>query len=253
MILVNKVEIPQDSIFHEMQYHPAETIEEAQFKASRSLIIDELFRQRALQLELIEPQQPLSDEVVDKILETDLSLPVATEDDCLVYYQANLDKFKTFPLIAARHILLKAAPDDLTARDEMRELAEQIIATLQQQPDQFSQLARQYSACPSRETGGELGQISKGQTVPEFESQLQRAEAGLVNFPIETRYGFHVVWIEKKIAGKQLTFDMVRERIETYLNEKVKRKAIAQYIAQRISEAEIEGIDLGVDERQTMQ
>jgi peptidyl-prolyl cis-trans isomerase C len=46
---------------------------------------------------------------------------------------------------------------------------------------------------------------------------------------------------------------MVKERIENYLNEKVRRKAIAQYIAQRINEADIEGIDLGVDERQTMQ
>jgi peptidyl-prolyl cis-trans isomerase C len=170
-----------------------------------------------------------------------------------VYYQANRDKFKTFPLVAARHILLKAAPDDFNARDEMRELAVQIIDQLQQDPSRFSELAQQYSACPSKEMGGELGQISKGQTVPEFETQLQRNGQGLVTFPIETRYGIHIVWIDQKIEGKQLTFDMVKERIENYLNEKVRRKAIAQYIAQRINEADIEGIDLGVDERQTMQ
>jgi peptidyl-prolyl cis-trans isomerase C len=236
-----------------MQYHPAESIEEAQFKASRSLIIDELFRQRAVELNLISQQESLSDEVVDKVLAADLSLPSATEKDCRVYYQANRDKFKTFPLVAARHILLKAAPDDFNARDEMRELAVQIIDQLQQDPSRFSELAQQYSACPSKEMGGELGQISKGQTVPEFETQLQRNGQGLVTFPIETRYGIHIVWIDQKIEGKQLTFDMVKERIENYLNEKVRRKAIAQYIAQRINEADIEGIDLGVDERQTMQ
>ncbi len=253
MIAVNKVEISNDSIFHEMQYHPAESMGEAQFKASQSLIINELFRQRAVELELICEGENITDELVEKVLVSDVDTPLAMDEDCRVYYQANLEKFKTFPLVAARHILLKAAPDDLEARDELRELAKNLLDQIKQEPEQFAQFARQYSACSSKETGGELGQISKGQTVPEFESQLQRNEEGLVSYPVETRYGFHIVWIDQKIEGKQLTFDMVKERIASYLNEKVRRKAIAQYIAQRINESDIEGIDLAVDERHTMQ
>ncbi|WP_144392743.1 peptidylprolyl isomerase [Pleionea sediminis] len=253
MITVNKIEIPKDSIFNEMQYHPAEQLEEAQFKASRSLIIDELFRQRAVELTLIKESEKMNDEIVEQVLQTDVESPVASANDCETYYQSNKEKFVTFPLLEVRHILLQAAPDDFETRDEMRELAVTLIRTLENDVAAFKSLAKQYSACPSKEVGGSLGQLSKGQTVPEFEEQLQRFETGLVTMPIESRYGLHVVDIVRKVDGNQLPFEMVSDRIENYLNEKVQRKSIAQYIARRIIESEIKGIELGVDERNAMQ
>ncbi len=253
MITVNKQEIPQDAIFNEMQYHPANSLDEAQFLASRSLIIEELIRQRAVDLSLLGDEDSLSDDIHDKVLEHDVKTPSATQEDCQRYYDQNQIKFKTFPLIAARHILLKAAPEELDEREKLREHAEQLIEQLKGDPEKFAMLAKQFSACPSKETGGQLGQLSKGQTVPEFESALVRFDEGLIPTPIESRYGIHVVLIDQKIEGKQMPFDMVEQQINDYLSEKVERKAIAQYLAQLINEANIEGIDLGVDERHAMQ
>ncbi len=253
MITVNTIEIPQDAIFNEMQYHPSENIEEAQFKASRSLIIDELFRQRALELDLIGESEVLSESVIDQVIENDVKVPKASTADCQTYYYANKHKFSTFPLLEVKHILLKAAPDDLEDREQMHAIAIELIEQLKQQPDSFEAAAKQYSVCPSKTLGGSLGQLSKGQTVPEFEQQLLRFPAGLVLMPIETRYGLHVVYIERKIEGKQLPYNSVSQKIEHYLNEKVHRKSIAQYIAKRILVSDIRGIDLDVDDRDVMQ
>ena len=60
----------------------------------------------------------------------------------------------------------------------------------------------------------------------------------------QTRYGLHVVALDRQIEGVALPFEMVRERIATWLNEKVRRQAIKQYIAILAGRAEIVGIDL---------
>jgi peptidyl-prolyl cis-trans isomerase C len=64
--------------------------------------------------------------------------------------------------------------------------------------------------------------------------------------PVATRYGLHVVFIDHKVEGKALPYEAVREDIEQYLNEKVRRKAIAQYIQTLIADAEITGYDFDV-------
>ena len=56
------------------------------------------------------------------------------------------------------------------------------------------------------------------------------AEEGLIPFAIESRYGFHVVMVDRRIEGVALPFEYVKDRIVGYLNEKVQRKATAQYI-----------------------
>lgn len=253
MITVNTIKIPKDAIFNEMQYHPSNNIDEAQFRASRSLIIDELFRQRAMELNLLSQDETLNDSIVDQVINKDVVSPQATPEDCETYYRGNKDKFVTFPLMEVKHILLKAAPEDHEERDNMRQVAAELLSQLTKQPELFEKFVKQYSACPSREVGGSLGQLSKGQTVPEFEQQLLRFPTGLVPTAIETRYGLHIVHIDRKIEGKQLPFDMVADKIERYLNEKVHRKAIAQYIAQRILTSDIAGIELNVDDRHVMQ
>ena len=106
---------------------------------------------------------------------------------------------------------------------------------------------------PFSETGGQLGQLGKGQTVPEFERQLFNCQLGLASSPLESRYGVHVAYIDRRVDGKALPYDMVKERISDYLNEKVRRKAIAQYIHTLISNAEIEGFDFSVSDSPLMQ
>lgn len=93
--------------------------------------------------------------------------------------------------------------------------------------------------------GGSLGQIGKGQTVPEFEKKLQRLSEGLSEVPIESRYGFHVVHIKRKVDGKQLEYPMVADKIKHYLTQKASQLSIQAYIQSLVESAKIEGIKIG--------
>ena len=261
MIRVNNTEFDETAIIKEMQYHTADSHTEAKNKASEALIISELLKQRAsiLGLDGTGVQVSMSDgegteeAFLEKLLALEVDFPKANEDDCRNYFNANPKKFMTTPLIEAKHILLDAAPDDANGRSEAIELAEQLISRLDDDPKSFSNLASLHSKCPSKKTGGHLGQLSKGQTVPEFERQLFNCALGLASAPLESRYGVHIVYIDRRVEGKVLPYEMVKQRISDYLNEKVRRKAIAQYIHTLISDAEIGGFDFKVSDSPLMQ
>lgn len=255
MIEVNHAVIDESRLFAEAQYHPASSKEEALAKASEALIIAELLKQRAVDLG-IEPANDDAkaddDDYLEQLIEKDVDLPEADEQACRHYYDNNQQRFMSSPLLELRHILLAAAPDDDTDRVEAKIIAEEIIQQLGK-GESFAELASKHSLCPSAKMGGSLGQVSKGQTVPEFERQVFRVEQGLLPDPVETRYGFHVVMVDRHVPGKQLPFEAVREKIAEYLDTKVRHKAIAQYIQTLIADASIKGYQFDVNGSALMQ
>ncbi|WP_209327955.1 peptidylprolyl isomerase [Pseudoalteromonas sp. PA2MD11] len=253
MITVNNHTISESDILHEMQYHPANDHRAAMVNAAESLIIGELLQQRASHLKLTDHankgsstlSEQQQNDLLNQLIKKEVFIPTASEQECKHYYNQNKAKFTTPPLIAARHILLAAPHEDEHARATAFTLAEHIIATLVQGAD-FSELAKLHSKCDSATLGGQLGQLSKGQTVSEFERPVFSADEGLINYPIETRFGYHIVYVDFKEDGKQLPYEAVKLRIQNYLNKKVERKAIAQYIQLLIADAKIEGFDFNV-------
>jgi len=286
MIRVNETTFNENVIMHEMQYHTGTSQREAMIKASESLIISELLKQRARSLGLLDSNLGnvasetvaeqriksgkgfstrkndddnvesacVDDEAFSEALfEREVEMPSASEADCRLYYDNNLDKFCTTPLLAVSHILLAANPENELERIEAEDKAKLLIRKLDQDISIFASLAAEHSICPSKKTQGQLGQITKGQTVPEFERQLFSCQPGLVLKPLESRYGIHVVNIDHRVEGRQMEYSMVQKRIADYLNEKVRRKAIAQYIEQLIAAADIEGFDFSVSDSPLMQ
>lgn len=255
MIEVNQQVIEESSLFAEAQYHPADSKEEALAKASETLIIAELLKQRAQQLGIEVPSsdtEASDDDFLEQLINRDVDLPTADQNACRQYYESNPQRFVSSPLLEVRHILVAAAPDDDVERVEAKTIAEQLIIKLKE-GESFAELAKKHSRCPSSQTGGSLGQLSKGQTVPEFERQVFRAEEGFMREPVETRYGFHVVLVDRHVPGEQLPFETVEDKIAEYLDTKVRNKAIAQYIQVLIADAEIKGYQFDVNGSPLMQ
>lgn len=250
-VSVNGVTIPRDAIARETQNHPAATPIDAWRAAARALAIRELLLQEARRINLA--AAPLSDEegrletveeaLIRQVVEIEVATPKADEAACRRYYDNNRARFRTAPLHEASHILLPAA--DAGARRQARDRAAGLIAELQAQPERFAELARIHSACPSAAQGGNLGQIGPGQTVEEFEKALATAPVGRVApEAVESRFGLHVVELARRIEGRDLPFEMVRDRIAGWLEEKVRRTALHQYISMLAARASVEGIDL---------
>ncbi len=264
MIEVNQQPISEADIFAEMQYHPATDKRAAMVAAAQSLIIEKLLCQRAntlgLAVQIVNTQQQedaklrqaAQDRLIQQVVDAEVKVPAANSADCELYYQQNPDKFVSSPLLEVRHILLACAPDDHQGRASAQLQAETLITQIQAGAA-FAVLASQFSACSTKDCGGLLGQISKGQTVPELERPLFRLQPGLLPYPLESRYGLHVVEVLHRVDGQLLPYHAVAQRIADFLNEKVRRKAISQYLTQLIANAEISGFDFAVQPSPLMQ
>jgi peptidyl-prolyl cis-trans isomerase C len=92
-------------------------------------------------------------------------------------------------VVHARHILFQVTPS--VNVPEVRARAEQTLAEVLAAPEVFETRAAQLSNCPSGQTGGNLGQIGRGDTAPEFERAVFRlGPTGILPELVKSRYGF---------------------------------------------------------------
>ena len=252
-VSVNGVSIARDAIQREMQHHAAAKPIAAWQQAARALAIRELLLQEARRLAIA--PQPLSDDdgrretddeaIMRALVEREVTVPEPDDATCRRFYENNQSRFRSPDIYEASHILFAALLADHKAHAQAHADAAGVLATLHENPNCFATLARAYSRCPSAAQGGNLGQITAGQTTPEFEQALFALEHGqLCEAPVATRYGFHVIRLDRKHEGRTLLYEVVAARIADYLRESVRRRADAQYVARLASAARIEGIDL---------
>jgi peptidyl-prolyl cis-trans isomerase C len=252
-VRVNGQEISSATITREIQNHPADSPRAARESAARALVVRELLLQEARRCGLHGEQQDLGegqretreDALVRELLDKVLDLPRPSEDECLRFYKNNLKRFRSPPIWEPAHILVSYRVEDTKAKDDAKRLANQLAAVVCQHPDRFEDFARTHSACPSREQGGNLGQITPGQTTPEFEQALEHMTPGTITEePVETSYGYHVIRLERRVDEQTLPFESVREKIADYLADSVFRRAVRQYVSLLAGQAKIEGIDI---------
>ena len=247
IISVDGVVIEETALATELQYHQNPSFEVVVQKAGQALVVKQLLIAQAAK-EGINIRSDNEEEILQKLISDNVSYAEPTDEDCLRYFENNSQKFTTEPLMEVDHILLAAAKDDLPSREVAKNTAKELIIRLKQDPLQFPALADKYSACPSKKTGGSLGQLSKGQTVPEFERQLRTLAQGLADKPLESRYGFHVVNVTRKIDGKALEYSMVEDKVRGYLTHRASHLAIQAYIQSLIEKADIQGITMKFSE-----
>lgn len=252
-VRVNGIEISRAAIAREIQNHPAENAAEAARETTRALVIRELLLQEASRLGI--EADPMADAdgrreieeeaLIRQLLEEEVETPRADQPSCRRFYEANLKRFRSEDLFEAAHILFAARQDDADAHASAVSQARHAAAALRDRPDRFAGLAEVLSACPSGKVGGSLGQLTAGQVTPEFAEALAAMRPGEITAePVTTRYGAHVIRLDRRIEGMTLPFEAAERQIADYLEESVWRRAVAQYISILAGRAEIEGIDL---------
>ncbi len=242
-ISINGVLISGQSVADEEKNHAeAQSPHEA---ARYTLAVRELLLQRARETGLCaEDEGVAGDEVLDTLLEREVATPQPNEDECRRYYETHTAQFRSGDLVEASHILFAVTPN--APVNEIRATAEATLRAVVAGPQRFAEFAASHSNCPSSEQGGNLGQLKRGETVPEFETPLFDGDAtGVVPRLINTRYGFHIIHVAHRIDGKQLPFEMVNDRIAEFLSDQVQRNALRQYVQILAGKAKISGIDLG--------
>ena len=132
-------------------------------------------------------------------------------------------------LVYARHILFAVTPG--APLQAIRAKAEETLLTPEREPERFEALARECSNCSSGASGGNLGQLTRDEIVPEFAAAVfDSRRTGLLSSLVRTRYGFHIVVVDQRVAGQTVPFEAVRERIAAELRELVQERALRQYV-----------------------
>jgi peptidyl-prolyl cis-trans isomerase C len=252
-VMVGGREIPVADIAAEAQNHPAPSAEAAWEAAAEALAIRQLLVDEAERLGLDPGQacdadgQELTreDALIDALLAQAIQTPKADEDTCRRFFDNHPERFTTPLLVEAAHILIEADPDDQFAMGLATGDARTLIRELEADLSLFADLARTRSACPSREQGGNLGQVQAGQMVKPFEEALFALPSDTLCLgPVRTRFGVHMIRSGHRIEAKPLPFEAVRGLIAEYLEEASYRRAVAQYIAVLAEQVGVSGVEL---------
>ncbi len=164
-------------------------------------------------------------------------------------YSANQSAYRIQERAKVRHILIempKPGADgkvDQKAIDEARAKAQDVLKQLKATGD-WAGLAKKYSADPgSKDKGGELNWIEKGQTVPEFEKTAFSQSKGQISDPVQTTFGFHIIQTEDKEDAHLKPLAEVKPGIE----EAIKQEKIKGQMAQASTDAESIAQKQGLD------
>lgn len=248
-IAVNGVLLSRADIAREVQHQRAPSPAEAWREATRALIVRELLLQRARALGIVaEPhregdrRETEEEALIGALLDAEVKVPRVDEAACRRLYDANPKRFRSPDRFEPQHILFRVARTDTAGYAAALSRAREIIAELRNAPERLAVLALRQSDCPSAAAGGRLGRVGPGETTPEFEAALHRLRPGeIAGSPIETRYGVHVLRLERRIDGAIQPFEQVHPRIAAWLEDAAWRCAVAQYVSLLVGRAEITG------------
>ena len=252
-VRVNGMEIAPEAIAQEIQHHPAPDAETAWIEAARALVVRELLLQEARRQKLAPAPEKdeagrtetADDALVRTLLERSVDPQEPGEAECRRFYDSNIERFRTPDLFEASHILIEPDGDSDEAWAAAEHQARLVAREVAGDAAAFAAAARELSKCPSAQQDGSLGQIRRGELVAEIQEALESLEDGQTSDePVRSRFGCHVLRLNRRIAGRTLPFDMVRARIADMLEARSWSISAARFVAELATRSEVEGVRL---------
>jgi peptidyl-prolyl cis-trans isomerase D len=141
-----------------------------------------------------------------------------TEDDEKIFYQSHIDQYKLQERAHIAHILFKTVDKTDAEVAEIKKKAEEVLNKAKHGGN-FADLAKQYSDDTTKDKGGDLGWIVRGQTVPEFEAVAFSLPKGSISDLVKTVYGFHIIQVVDRENARTQTLDEVKASILIQLQQ----------------------------------
>lgn len=214
---VNGREITQDIVMGFLNELGPQTAMQFQSPEGIKKVVEELINQEMLLLDAKEnnfqDEEKFKEELekfkegllkqyaVNKIL---MDVQVS-EDEMKDYFEKNRQMFDQQESITSSHILV-----------DTKEEAEKIIKEIEDGKT-FEQAAGEFSSCPSKAQGGNLGESTRGKMVPEFEDAAFAMEVGTISEPVKTEFGYHIIKLNDKKEAASSEYEDVKEQVRSQL------------------------------------
>jgi len=144
-----------------------------------------------------------------------------SDEEIKDYYGENKEEFRKQKTVEARHILLKTDPDASpeTVENLRKKMLE--VRKLAKDGKDFAELAKQYSEGPSKDEGGHLGEFKREAMVKPFADKAFSMKAGEISEPVKTRFGWHIIKVEKVNEESTLSFQEAEKKIRKKLTDEM--------------------------------
>jgi parvulin-like peptidyl-prolyl isomerase len=146
------------------------------------------------------------------------TMPAVSDTAVQAFYSGHPELFGAKPEVHARHILIRATPQDSDmAKAEARQKAQAALDRAKK-GEPFEKIAKEMSQDPgSASQGGDLGWFAQGQMVPTFDAVVFSLKPGQLSDVVQTDYGYHVIKLEGTRMGTGTPYDQVKEQIRDHL------------------------------------
>jgi len=128
-------------------------------------------------------------------------------------YMASIQQYQVPNRVHVEHILLMTVGKTDAEVEEIKKKADDVLKQVKR-GGKFEDLAKKYSEDPgSKDKGGDLGWITQGQTVPEFEKAAFSLSPGQVSDLVKSQYGFHIIKVVEKETAHTKPFQEVKDSL----------------------------------------
>jgi len=142
------------------------------------------------------------------------------------YYDANPDEFVDKEKVHARHILVKTSDEADAVIKSMKALSGDKLKA------EFIAQAKSKSTGPSAAKGGDLGYFPRGQMVPSFNDAVFAMKEGTISSdPVQSQFGYHVIYLEDKMVAKKMSF----EEVKNFIEQRLKMDKFKVYMDKKMS------------------
>jgi len=196
---------------------------------------DAEFKEMLTKMKFTEPQikiQLKEDLAIQTLIDKQVVEKITvTEQDAQAYYDTHPEAFKQPEQLKASHILVKVDPkDDPAKKAELLKKIESVQEKLKSGGD-FAALAKEFSDCPSKEKGGDLGYFAKGQMVKPFEDAALALKPGETSGIVETQFGYHIIKLVEIKPEGIMPYAEVKDQLSQYLKQEKIKAELDSYLA----------------------
>jgi len=227
-----KSRFPSDQMF--LQELKKENLTEKQFeKQIEEQIMVLKLTEEVVKKNMVKPTENDARELFNKIVKLidkkDVKLQGDEQDELKLLAQLVQRYFDE--QVRVRHILIRVAPN---ASQKEKEEAKKKIMEIKSRIDKgedFTTLAQKFSEDPgSKDRGGDLGFIAKGDTVEEFEKAAFSLKEGQVSDIVETKYGYHIIKVIERKPKRTPDFEQIKEDLIQFLARKNAEKSYDEFV-----------------------
>ncbi len=160
-------------------------------------------------------KQFIRNELTIRKIEQEVTSKVTVSDEEVrKVYEEQKNQFNEPEQVRASHILVKVSPEATQEeKDVARKKIEDILAQAKAGKD-FADLAKEYSECPTKEKGGDLGFFARGVMVKPFEDVAFALDEGKISDVIETQFGYHIIKLTEKKSQRTIPFEKAKDDLK---------------------------------------